>query len=273
MDDDDDVPDELWDVLDNLSHQKVCTAMHKSPLIILCFGSAQSLACCSPHVQAQTVSQAPNVFQQQHHMPPPAGAYASSMAGSAAGPSTNTQWRPNLMQQLPLTAASKPKSLAQQLLGDNNSSFGARPGSSFPAPASTTANNTQQRWTPPPQVQYPPSWATTPGGNTQYQRPGQQQQQQQPAWPAQQGTSGSTATVAPSAGRISTSGALMAELGLPPPQAPPAAAAGVSTAAGGAAAVPGQQQQQQQQAPVPDELLRLQQEAEQLRSKVRELSW
>lgn len=192
------------------------------------------------------------------------------------------------MQQLPLAAPPKPKSLAQQLLGDSTSTM-PRPGASLnpslQKPASTRANgfaqSTQQRWTPPPQVQqqYPQQpWSTaTPGGSSSTQlRPGQQPQQQQ-QWPV---GSGHTAGVASGAPRppSNASAVLAAELGLPPLQTPAEGLAGsahpAAAAAGAAGVAAGAAAGQQQQGVVPEDVLRLRHEAEQLRSRVRRpLSW
>jgi hypothetical protein len=249
------------------------------------------LPCCQ--LQNQTVSQAPNRFQQQQQVPP-VSTIGSNVASSTFHNNTS-QWRPNLVQQLPLAAPPKPKSLAQQLLGDSSSTM-PRPGASLnpslnPSlqnPANTRANgfahSTQQRWTPPPQVQqqYPQQpWSTaTPGGSSSTQlRPGQQQQHQ---WPGQQqvqpASNTHTAGAASGAPRpqSNASAVLAAELGLPPLQTPadgltgiaPAHAAAAAAGAAGSAAAG-----QQQQGAVPEDVLRLWHEAEQLRSRVRARWW
>jgi hypothetical protein len=239
------------------------------------------LCCC---LQNQTVSQAPNRFQHQQQAPP------VSTSGTNAGASTFhsniNQWRPNLVQQLPLAAPPKPKSLAQQLLGDSTSTM-PRPAASLnPSlnpglqnPASTRANgfanNTQQRWTPPPQVQqqHPQQpWANaTPGSSSTQFRPGQQQQQQQ--WPGQQGQPVSSSNTAGGAPRphSNASAVLAAELGLPPLQTPAEGAAPAHPAAAAAGAAGVTAAGQQQQGVVPEDVLRLRHEAEQLRSRVRGL--
>lgn len=219
------------------------------------------------------------MFQQQQQRPPPAA--GQGFVGSTVGTSSSTQYRPPLMQQLPLAPRPKPRSLAHQMFGDNTSTTNTL-STSLPRhvnqsgfqPPSISSVGTQQRITPPPQVQqqYPQHpWAQTmPANGTQLPRAAQQQQQPWLGQQQQPGTGAGAAAVSKGPGGGLGAG-LDAELGLPPLQMGPTAAAAGGTVGASAAGMAGGVPQQQQPQPVlgTDDVLRLQQEAEQLRNKVR----